>query len=104
RRWLLVFSLAGVFTAPSPAQTPQKVIDEYLRAQGGAKRLAEIRTATIVGSLREESSGKTGSFSLITKAPNRFYLEIIADADRAVEAYNGMSAWIQDSTEGTRTL
>jgi hypothetical protein len=88
----------------APEPTPQKVIDEYLQAQGGANAVARIRTETIAGNLTEESTGKTGSWSLIARAPDRFYTEIIAGPDRTVEAYNGMSAWGQDSSEGARTL
>jgi outer membrane biogenesis lipoprotein LolB len=88
----------------APAQTVQKVIDEFLQAQGGKKALAQIRTETLAGSLIEESSGQTGSWSLITKAPNRFYLEITAGPDRVLEAYNGMSAWGQNSPEAAGTL
>jgi len=88
----------------APAQTVQKVIDEFLQAQGGKKALAQIRTETLAGSLIEESSGRTGSWSLITRTPNRFYLEIIAGPDRTVEAFNGMSAWGQNSPEAAGTL
>ena len=38
------------------AQTPQKIIDDYLRAEGGAKALAKIQTLTIAGNLREDAS------------------------------------------------
>jgi hypothetical protein len=91
------------FAVVSPAQTPRKVIEEYLQAEGGQKAVAQIRTENIAGNLIEESTGKTGSWSLIAKAPDRFYSEIIAGTDRVVEAYNGKSSWAQDST-GTRTL
>jgi hypothetical protein len=96
--------LLALFALASPAQTPQKEIDDYLRAEGGAKALAQIRTASIAGSLTEESTGQAGSYSLIVKAPDRFYSEIISGTNRAVEAFNGMSAWAQDSPEGAYTL
>jgi len=100
-----VFSgLLVVCAIVAPAQTAQKVIDEYLRTQGGKRAVAQIRTETIAGSLIEESSGKTGSWSLITKAPNRFNIETIAGPDRVGEAYNGMSAWGQNSPAAARTL
>lgn len=86
------------------AQTAQKAIDEYLKALGGSKALAQIRTETIAGSLTEESTGRKGSWALITKAPNRFYSEIIVGTDRVVEAYNGMSAWGQNSSGDPLTL
>ncbi len=98
--FLFLAALAGV----SNAQTPQKIIDEYLRAEGGSKALAQIRTETIAGSLTEESTGKTGSYSLIAEAPNQFYSEIIIEPDHTAEAYNGMSAWGQNPAEGARTL
>src|ERR1700678_740326 len=76
--WIVSLGLLLACAVVLPAQTVQKVIDEYLQAQGGKKAVAQIRTETIAGSLIEEASGKTGSWSLITKAPNRFYFEIIA--------------------------
>jgi len=101
-------ALALLFSVVSLAQsqkiTPQKVIDDYVRATGGAKALAQIQTETIAGSLSEESTGKTGSYSLIVKAPNRFYSELIVEPNRDVDAYNGKSAWGQDFSEGTHTL
>src|SRR4051812_9441438 len=84
-------------------QTVEKVVDAYLKAKGGSKAIAQIRDSAIAGSLTEEGSGKSGSFSIITKPANRFYLEIIAGGDRAAEAYNGMSGWTQDA-EGVHTL
>ena len=99
---VLVF--LAVFTAAARAQTAQKVIDDYLRAEGGSKAVAQIRTETIAGSLTEESTGKTGSYSLIAKAPDQFYSEVIVEPDRTVEAYNGKSAWGQNPAEGARTL
>ena len=86
------------------AQTPQKIIDEYLRAEGGAKALAKIQSLTIAGSLREESTDTNGSYSLITKAPNKFYSEIVIEPQHTVAAYNGMSAWGQAANGAPRTL
>ncbi len=96
--------LLAAFAVVLRAQTPQKIIDDYLQAAGGQKALAQIRTETITGSLSEESTGRTGTWSLISTAPDRFYSEIIAGPDRVVEAYNGKSPWGQDSAEGVRTL
>src|SRR5580704_17505527 len=86
------------------AQTPQKIIDEYVRAEGGAKALAKVQSLTIAGSLREESTDTNGSYSLNTKAPNKFYSEIVIEPQHTIAAYNGMSAWGQDSTGAPHTL
>ena len=94
--WILWVTTAA--SAPCFAQSPQKIVDEYIHAEGGAKALAKIQTATIAGSLTDEATGQTGSYSLITKAPNKFYSEIIIEPHRLIEAYNGKSAWGQDTT------
>jgi hypothetical protein len=97
---LVVLALA----APASAQNPQKIFDEYVRAMGGSKALERVRTETIAGSLTDETTGATGSYSKIAKSPNRIYSEIAVGAQREVEAYNGMSAWGQSADEGARTL
>ena len=66
--------------------------------------VAQIRSEIVSGNLTEESTGRTGSFSLITATPDRFFMEIIAGPDRVAEASNGMSAWGQDPTDGLHTL
>ena len=100
--FLTVLSVA--VSSKCPAQTPQKIIDDYLRAEGGAKALANIRSLSIAGSLREESTDTNGSYSLITKAPNKVYSEIVIEPQRTIAAYNGMSAWGQDSSGAPHTL
>jgi hypothetical protein len=100
---LAVLLLLAALATGCYAETPQKVIDEYVRAAGGAKALAQIQTETIAANLTDESSRQMGSFSLISKAPDRFYSEIVIEPQREVRAYNGMSAWGQDS-EGVGTL
>jgi hypothetical protein len=86
------------------AQTPQKIIDDYLHAEGGAKALAKIQTLTVAGNLREGASDASGSYSLITKEPNKFYSEILIEAQHTISAYNGMSAWSQEAGSTPHTL
>jgi hypothetical protein len=92
--WLIIFS----GSSPCFAQSAQKIVDEYVHAEGGAKALAKIQTASITGSLIDDATGQSGTYSLITKAPNKFYSEIIIEPHRLIEAYNGKSAWGQDTT------
>jgi hypothetical protein len=92
--WFVLFSSGG---SPCFAQSAQKIVDEYVRAEGGAKALARIQTASVTGSLTDDATGQSGTYSLITKAPNKFYSEIIVEPRRMIEAYNGKSAWSQDA-------
>ena len=93
----LWFVLLSAGSSPCSAQSAQKIVDEYVHAEGGAKALAKIQTANITGSLADDATGKSGTYSLITKAPDKFYSEIIIEPYRLIEAYNGKSAWGQDT-------
>jgi len=97
-------ALSVAVSSTCPAQTPQKIIDDYLRAEGGAKALAKVRSLTIAGSLREESTDTNGSYSLITKVPNKVYSEIVIEPQHTIAAYNGMSAWSQGGAGTPHTL
>jgi hypothetical protein len=92
----VLFSAGG---SPCFAQSAQKIVDEYVHAEGGATALARIQTASITGSLTDDATGQSGTYSLITKAPNKFYSEIIVEPRRLIEAYNGKSAWGQDTSD-----
>jgi hypothetical protein len=94
--WFVLFSAGG---GACFAQSAQKIVDEYVHAEGGAKALARIQTASITGSLTDDATGQSGTYSLITKAPNKFYSEIIVEPRRLIEAYNGKSAWGQDTSD-----
>ncbi len=96
----LLLALGLIFSSgssPCFAQSAQKIVDEYVHAEGGAKALAKIQTASIAGNLVDDSTGQSGTYSLITKAPDKFYSEIIIEPHRLIEAYNGKSAWGQDA-------
>jgi hypothetical protein len=92
--WFVLLNAGG---SPCFAQSAQKIVDEYVHAEGGAKALAKIQTASITGSLTDDATGQSGTYSLITKAPDKFYSEIIIEPHRLIEAYNGKSAWGQDT-------
>ncbi|MGO9269928.1 MAG: hypothetical protein ACLQOO_06715 [Terriglobia bacterium] len=84
-------------------QSADKIIDQYLRAAGGVKVLRRITTVRVEGTVGDSATGKSGSYTLITKAPSRLYSEIVVGAVQTTEAYNGKSAWRQNSG-GLETL
>jgi hypothetical protein len=107
-------ALAGA--AGDREQTPQKIVAEYIHAAGGARALGRIQSLTIEGSLRVASAGdssrqsdsqadsSSGTYSLITKAPNKFYSEIVVEPQHVIAAYNGKSAWGQDGSGAPHTF
>ncbi len=86
--------LASLACLPSlHAQDPGKIINQYVKAAGGSGKLSKLQTLSLEGSLTRVSDGKTGTFTLDTKTPNRYYMELFAGDQPEILAYNGKSAW-----------
>lgn len=100
----VLFLLCLASGVPAFAQEPGKLIDQYVKATGGSGKLAKLQTLSLEGSLTRVSDGKTGTFTLDCKAPNRYYLEIIAGEQPEIVAYNGKSAWHLSSPGEAATL
>jgi hypothetical protein len=100
---LIVFVLiAGGYSVRAQEQAG-KVVDQYVKAAGGAKALSRIQTLTLEGTFTGED-GKTGTYTLDTKLPNRYYSELLAGEKNLIEAYNGKSAWHQNAAGELGTL
>lgn len=95
---------AFLIASASQAQSPDKIIDQYLHAAGGSKALSRITTANYSGTLHATDGGLAGSYSLLLKAPDKFYSETIVGEDHYVVAFNGKSAWAQDASAAPHTL
>jgi hypothetical protein len=99
---LLALILFGGVGIPAHAQNTAKIIDQYLRAAGGAKAISRIQTMAIEGTFTG-ADGKAGTFTLNTRSPNRYYAELVAGDQGWIEAYNGKSAWHESGTGGIAT-
>ncbi|MGA8034591.1 MAG: hypothetical protein WA823_17615 [Candidatus Acidiferrales bacterium] len=106
---------AAVFSAATPAfgQSAQKIVDEYVRAIGGAKVLEAVHSSSISGSIFEkpaeggasdDSLDTSGTYALIVKAPNKYYSEFGLASTRTVVAYNGKSGWQKIGADAAVTL
>ena len=90
-------------TSPALCQEPAKIVDQYVKAAGGGKALARIQTLTLEGTFTNDD-GKSGTYTLDTKLPNRYYSELLVGERNQIEAYNGKSAWHQNSSGELGTL
>ena len=88
-----VFLASLACLASLRAQEAGKIIEQYVKAAGGSGKLSKLQTLSLEGSLTRVSDGKTGTFTLDVKIPNRYYLELIAGGQPEILAYNGKSAW-----------
>src|SRR5580700_4466884 len=86
------------------AQEPAKIADQYVKAAGGSKVLSKIQTMTLEGTFTNAADGKSGTYTLDTKLPNRYYSELVIGDKNVIEAYNGKSAWHRTSGGELGTL
>ncbi|HEV1995908.1 MAG TPA: hypothetical protein VGR03_16365 [Candidatus Acidoferrum sp.] len=99
---LITLTLTGG-TLPARAQEAGKIVDQYVKTAGGGRALARIQTLTLEGTFTSDD-GKTGTYTLDTKLPNRYYSELLVGERNLIEAYNGKSAWHQSATGELGTL
>lgn len=86
------------------AQDPSKLVEQHVKAIGGSKVISGIRTFTFEGTVIRTSDGKSGTFTLESKSPNRYYEEFLFSEHAEILAYNGKSAWRQNSAGEIATL
>src|SRR6266403_4283972 len=106
RTRLLTILIASILTTevlPVHAQEAGKIVDQYVKASGGGKALARIQTLTIEGTFTG-GDGKSGTYTLDTKLPNRYYSELLVGEKNLIKAYNGKSAWHQNPAGELGTL
>ena len=102
--YLLASCMLLLTGSSNPAQDANKVLDQYVKAVGGSKTLAHVQTLSLNGNFTADSDKPAGTFTLIVKQPNRYYLEIRTDRNTLIEAYNGKSAWHQLASGEINTL
>src|SRR6266568_721335 len=100
----LIALLLTAGSYPARAQEePGKVVDQYVQAAGGGRALAKIQTLMLEGNFTSDD-GKTGTYTLDTKLPNRYYSELLVGEKNLIEAYNGKSAWHENGAGELGTL
>jgi hypothetical protein len=119
-RLLVVFTAAlAVCALPArlAAQDAGKILSQYVKAEGGAGKLAKITTLKLEGTVVAGTSGSAGgsggavapegapgAYTFETKLPNRYYSEMVAGNKSWIESFNGKSAWRQNANGEIATL
>ena len=86
------------------AQSADTIIAQSLRASGGAKAIAEIRSASWQGTIEGVNGAGGGEFTLVTAAPGEFYREFTFGPQQIAEACNASSCWGQEGNGNLYTL
>ena len=102
---LLAITFLSVFgwISLATAQEAGKIVEQYLKAVGGSRAMSKIQTVTLEGTFTGDD-GKSGTYTLDTKLPNRYYSELLVGDKSLIEAYNGKSAWHQNAAGELGTL
>jgi hypothetical protein len=83
--------LVAVLAAPAAAQTVDEVIAKSFEARGGLDRLRAIQAIRVTGRM---SMGPSKALMVIErKRPGKFRAEITVEGVRAVQAWDGVTAW-----------
>jgi hypothetical protein len=107
KRFLTLLCLAGIAAVlPSfcRAQDASKIIEQFVKAEGGSKALSKVQTLLIDGTIQSGGDEKSGTYSFRVKLPNRYYTEIRDGGKTVIEAYNGKSAWQKTESGQIATL
>jgi hypothetical protein len=94
-RLLTLLPLLLLFCPACNAQDASKIIDQYVKATGGAKALSKVQTLALYGNMEVSADQPAGTYTFIVKLPNRYYTEVRSGGKTVIEAYNGKSAWHQ---------
>src|SRR5260370_22494048 len=100
---LLVVTLTAGIHPARAQEEPRKIVEQYAKAAGGSRALGRIQTLTLEGTFTSDD-GKSGTYTLDTKLPDRYYSELLVGDRNLIEAYNGKSAWHQNAGGELGTL
>jgi hypothetical protein len=90
-RLVLPGLILAVLAGPATAQTVDEVIARSLEARGGLEKLKAVQSIRMSGRL---SAGERKATMVIeVRRPSLIRIETVADGVRAVQAYDGKTAW-----------
>jgi hypothetical protein len=88
----------------TPAQSPDKILKNAVKATGGEKALRNITSTKSSGRIVRTSDNAAGSFQSQTVQPNLYASSFDLNGFETAIGYNGKSSWSRDSKTGLRTL
>jgi hypothetical protein len=100
----LFFSFLVLCHQITPAQSPDKILKNAVRATGGEKALRNITSTKASGTITRASDNANGNFQSQAVQPNFYTSSFDLNGLETAVGYNGKSGWVRDSKTGLRTL
>lgn len=96
--------LVFIFSSSLQAQSPDKVLKQALKANGGEKAVKKIKSWQMKGRITRLSDGSSGNYFSSASQPNLYTVFYDINGFEFAAGYNGKSGWTRDSKDGLRTL
>jgi hypothetical protein len=100
----LFFSFLVLFNQIAPAQSPDKILKNALKAMGSEKALRKTTSTKSSGTLTRLRDNATGNFQSQAAQPNLYASTFDLNGFETAVGYNGKSGWRRDSKTGLSTL
>lgn len=94
----LLLALAVVVPATAQPPTVQDILARHVEARGGSEAWARVKALRITGTYAALS--EEADFTLWRQRPGSYRFEYGILGERATEAYDGRSGWMQSPVEG----
>jgi outer membrane lipoprotein-sorting protein len=101
---LVVIAFAGAYAqtpAPTPSLTVDEIIAKNLQAKGGAEKWQAMKSAKMTGTMTAQ--GTDMPLTVYAMRPNFTRQEITMPAGKAIQAFDGTTAWIINPMLGIET-
>ena len=90
---LLSVFLFGLMASQGFGQKATDIMEKYIEAAGGRKRLSNIKDTTMIGSLNVVMVGMSGSLTWYQKEPNMMRWDMEVMGMTMTQAFDGEVAW-----------
>ncbi len=90
---LLSVFLFGLMASQGFGQKATDIMEKYIEAAGGRKRLSSIKDTTMIGSLNVVMAGMSGSMTWYQKEPNMMRWDMEVMGMMVTQAFDGEVAW-----------
>jgi outer membrane lipoprotein-sorting protein len=97
---LLSVFLFGLMASQGFGQKATDVLEKFIEASGGRKRLSSIKDTTMIGTLDIVMAGMSGSLTMYLKEPNMMRMDMEVMGMVITTAYDGETAWMTNPQTG----
>jgi outer membrane lipoprotein-sorting protein len=97
---LLSLFLFGLMASQGFGQKATDILEKFIEASGGRKRLSSVKDTTLIGTLDIVMTGMSGTLTMYQKEPNKLRMDMELMGMVITTAYDGETAWMINPQTG----